>query len=179
MRLPVHDERVDRVVGIINTLDLLGVPGAEPIQPHVRPARYVPGSRSIKDLLLDLRNDGDVVAVVVDEFGGAEGIVTIEDIMEEVVEEIEDEYDDEEQSLQWIRRQGGRDYLVGARVELDTLCLELGVKLPRGEYATLAGLLLAFAREIPKPGTEIEVENLRFTIKRGTAQAIQEVRVQW
>jgi CBS domain containing-hemolysin-like protein len=179
VRLPVYEERVDRVVGILNTLDLLGTPDDEPIRPHVRPARYVPGTRSIKDLLLDLRNDGDVVAVVVDEFGGAEGMVTIEDIMEEVVEEIEDEYDEDEQSLQWIRKQNRRDYLVGARVELDTLRLQLGIDLPRGEYATLAGLLLAVAREIPKPGTEIEVQDVRFTVKRGTAQAVQEVRVQW
>ena len=104
VRLPVFQERVDRVVGILHTLDLLGVDPDQPIEPYIRPARYVPSSKGIKDLLMELRRDGDVVAVVVDEFGGAEGIVTIEDIMEEVVEEIQDEYDARERPRQWIRK---------------------------------------------------------------------------
>jgi CBS domain containing-hemolysin-like protein len=174
----VFDGRVDRVVGVMNTLDLLGKPADAPIQSYVRPARYVPGSKSIKDLLIELRREGDVVAVVVDEFGGAEGIITIEDIMEEVVEEMEDEYDREKKSSQWIRKLATDDYVASARVELDALNEVLGVKLPPGKYATLGGFLLAQAGEIPKPGSVIEVDGLTFTVKRSTAQAIQEVRIQ-
>jgi CBS domain containing-hemolysin-like protein len=178
-RLLVYDERVDRVVGVLNTLDLLGVSPAEPIAPFVRNVRYVPDSKSINDLLMELRKDGDAIAVVVDEFGGAEGIVTIEDIVEEVVEDIEDEYDRQETSAQWIRKLGPRDYLVSARVELETLRDKLKLDLSAGKYATLSGFLLAQCREIPSSGTVLEVANVRFTIQRSTAQTIQEVRIRW
>ncbi len=179
VRLPVYQERVDRVIGVLNALELLGADEAGPIEPFVRPARYVPDSKSIKDLLLELRKDGDAIAVVVDEFGGAEGIVTIEDIMEEVVEEMEDEYDEEEKPSQWLRKIAPRDYVASARVELDTLREEIGIDLPEGPYATLGGLILAQAREIPKVGVLIEVEGVKLTVHSRTPQAIQEVRIRW
>jgi CBS domain containing-hemolysin-like protein len=155
----------------------MGVDGDQPIEEYVRPARYVPGSKSIKDLLLVLRQAGEMVAVVVDEFGGAEGIVALEDIMEEVVEEMEDEYDTEGQTEQWIRKIGEREYVVNARVELNHLEEKLGFALPEGNYLTLAGFLLDQTREVPQVGTVIESNALVFTITRGTPQAIHEVRV--
>ncbi len=179
IRLPVYDERVDQVVGVLNTLELLGEEADQPIKPYVNPVRYVPSSCGIKDLLLDLRKDGDMVAVVVDEFGGAEGLVTIEDIVEEVVEEIEDEYDSQEQSQQWIRKISEKEYVVSARLELDTLEYELGIELPKGNYATLAGFLLEKAREIPPNGTIIEADHISYIILHSTPQAIQEVRIRW
>ncbi len=179
IRLPVYDDRVDQVIGVLNTLQLLGVEPEEPIKPYIRPVSYVPGSKSIDKLLLDLRKDGDTVAVVVDEFGGAEGLVTSEDIMEEVVEEIEDEYDIEEKPQQWLRKISERVYIVSARIELDNLEEELGIVLPEGEYATLAGFLLEKAREIPPVGTTIKEKDISFTIHRCTPQAIQEVRISW
>lgn len=179
VRLPVHDKRVDQITGVLYTLDLLGRELAAPIASYVQPVRYVPGTKSIKDLLLELRQESDVVAVVVDEFGGTRGIVTIEDIMEEVVEEIEDEYDSREDLAQWIRRVGEQEYIVNARIELDDLEEQLGVDLPKGKYVTLAGMLLSKARDVPPVGTVIEIGDVYFTIKRGTPQAIQEVRMRW
>jgi len=179
VRLLVYQERVDRVIGVLNALDLIGGDEQGPIAPFVCPARYVPNSKSIKDLLLELRKDGDAIAVVVDEFGGAEGIVTIEDIMEEVVEEMEDEYDAEAKPSQWLRRIAPRDYIASARVELDTLREEIGIDLPQGPYVTLAGFILAQAREIPKVGVLIEVEGVKLTVHSRTPQAIQEVRIRW
>jgi len=178
-RLLVYEKRVDQVVGVLNSLDLLGVEPQKEIKPYIRQVSYVPQSRSIKDLLLDLRKDGESVAVVVDEFGGAEGLVTIEDIMEEVVEEIEDEYDTQEQSLQWVRKLSDRDYMVGARIELDSFEEKLGIKLPESKSATLAGLLLEKAREIPPVGAVIEINGVKYTIKHATAQAILDVQVRW
>ncbi|MGB5640128.1 MAG: hemolysin family protein, partial [Sedimenticolaceae bacterium] len=92
-RIPVYQERVDHVVGVLDTLELLGVPGDAPIQPFIRQVTYVPAGKSIHDLLVDMRRDRQQVSVVIDEFGGAEGIVSIEDILEEVVEDLQDEYD--------------------------------------------------------------------------------------
>jgi len=179
VRLPVYAERIDRVVGVLNTLELLGVEPSLPISAYIHPVRYVPGSRSIRELLLDLRKDGDTVAVVVDEYGGAEGLVTIEDVMEEVVEEMEDEYDSKEQSQQWVRKVSDRDYIVSARIEIDNLEEKLHIEIPQGKYVTLAGFLLEMAREVPPVGTAIKSGGITFTIQKGTPQMIQEVRVHW
>jgi putative hemolysin len=179
IRLPVYAERVDKVVGVLNALELLDVEPHKPIKPFIRDVRFVPPSKDISELLLDLRKNGDTVAVVVDEFGGAAGLVTMEDIMEEVVEEMEDEYDGDEKPVQWVRKISKKDYIVSARIEVDSLEEELGIQLPKGKYATLAGFLLEKSGEIPAPGTVIKRRGFTFTIERSTPQAIQEVRVRW
>lgn len=177
-RLPVHEDRVDRMVGMVNTLAFLGVDPDQPVEAYIQEADYVPLSKPIQSLLADMRREGNVLAIVVDEFGGAEGIVTIEDIIEEVVDELYDEYDTNEKPVQWIRKAGERDYHVSARIELATL-EELGLELPDGQYASLAGFLLEKARDMPPVGTVIEFQGISFTIERATPQAIQDVRIQW
>ena len=179
IRLPVYNERVDKVVGVLNAMELLDVDPHKSIKPFIREVRYVPSSKNINELLLDLRKDGDTVAVVVDEFGGAEGLVTMEDIMEEVVEEMEDEYDIGKKPVQWVRKISKKEYIVSARIEVDSLEEELGIQLPKGKYATLAGFLLEKAGEIPASGMTIKAKGINFTIERSTPQAIQEVRVRW
>jgi putative hemolysin len=179
IRLPVYAERVDKVVGVLNALELLGADAQQPIKPFIREVRFVPPSKNISELLLDLRKDGDTVAVVVDEFGGAAGLVTMEDIMEEVVEEMEDEYDSGEKPVQWVRKISKKDYMVSARIEVDSLEEALGIQLPKGKYATLAGFLLEKSGDIPAPGTVIKRRGISFTVERSTPQAIQEVRVRW
>lgn len=178
-RLPVHEGRVDRIVGIVDTMEFLGVDPGQPVETYMKEADYVPVSKPIQSLLADMRREGNVLSVVVDEFGGAEGIVTIEDILEEVVDEFSDEYDSHEKPVQWVRKTGERDYHVSARVELAALEEELGLDLPDGQYASLAGFLLEKARDIPPAGAVIEFQGISFTIERATPQAIQEVRIQW
>lgn len=176
-RIPVYHERVDRVVGLLDTLELLGVAGDEPIEPFVKQVGYVPAGKSIQDLLLDMRRTRDQVAVVVDEFGGAEGIVSIEDILEEVVEDIQDEYDAAEPEIQLIRRQDDGTLLANARVDLDDLAEELGIELPKGRYSSLAGFLLEKAGEVPAEGSSVEYKDLSFTVMRGSPRSIQEVKI--
>ena len=177
IHLPVYDKRVDKVIGVLHALEFLGMPPDEPIQAYIRPVRYVSGSKQIKELLLELRQARETFAVVVDEFGGSRGIVTIEDIMEEVVEDIEDEYDDKEKSSQWIRKISDHEYIVSARLELDTLSETLKIDLPRGKYATLAGFLLEHTGEVPAVGSVIKLSGISFTIYRSIPQAILEVRI--
>lgn len=177
--LPVHDQRVDKVVGQVDTIELLGVDSKQPLETFIRSVNYVPGSKSIQTLLLDMRREGRMVSVVVDEFGGAEGIVTVEDIMEEVVDELQDEYDVQARSKQWVRKLSDQEYRVSARIELDELNELIGIELPVGQYASLAGFLLNQMRDIPRVGAVIEYQRITFTIERATPQAIQEVRIKW
>lgn len=177
VRLPVYQERVDRVVGVLDTLELLGVAADEPIERYVKPVGYVPPGKSIQGLLVDMRKAGQQVTVVIDEFGGAEGIVSIEDILEEVVEDIQDEYDVQEPVTQWIRHLDDRNCLVSARISLDDLAEELDIALPKGRYASLAGFLMDKAGTVPRVGSSLEFQGIRFTIKRATPQVIQEVQV--
>ncbi|MCP4408284.1 MAG: HlyC/CorC family transporter [Gammaproteobacteria bacterium] len=177
--LPVHDQRVDKVVGQVDTIELLGVDSNQPLETFIRSVNYVPGSKSIQTLLLDMRREGRMVSVVVDEFGGAEGIVTVEDIMEEVVDELQDEYDVQARSKQWVRKLSDREYRVSARIELDELNTLIGIELPAGQYASLAGFLLNQMKDIPRVGAVIEYQRITFTIERATPQAIQEVRIRW
>ena len=116
---------------------------------------------------------------MLDEFGGARGIVTLEDIMEEVVEDMQDEYDLNERPTQWISRKGNRDYVVSGRMEPHLLAERLGIELPDGHYASLAGFLLEKARRMPDEGTVIEYQDMTFTVLRATPQVIQEVRIRW
>ena len=181
VRLPVYDGRIDRVIGVLNAMDLLGVDETASIAPFISPTRYVPTSKSAESMLVELRQDGDAMAVVMDEFGGAEGIVTIEDIIEDVVEDMQDEYDRQEKPAEWLKKLGQRDYLVSARAAPAMLIEKLGLHLPGNgaSHDTLSGYLLEYAREIPKAGTTIEVEGVRFTIQRATPQVIQEVQIRW
>ena len=178
-RLTVYDGRVDKIVGTLNSLDLLLEDEAKPIKPFLRDPLYIPGTQGIGELLPTMRGKGGSMAVVQDEFGGAEGIVTLEDILEEVVGEIEDEYDTGEDSVRWVSKLGDRDFLLNARVDLETIEEELGLFLPDGDYETLAGFLLDISREIPSTGAVIHFQDTTFTVKHATAQAVQEVRVTW
>lgn len=176
VRIPVYEKRVDKIIGLLDAYSCLGLPNERPIKAHIRPVRYVPDSKLINNLLQELRHSGDTLAVVVDEFGGAKGIITLEDIMEEIVEEIEDEYDDTED--QRFKKLADNDYLVNARIELEELQESLGIHLPAGEYTTLAGFLLEQAGEVPEIGEMIQAAGYRFHIKDSSPQAIQQVQIQ-
>jgi CBS domain containing-hemolysin-like protein len=180
IRLPVYDQRIDKIIGVLHTLDLLDIDPETAITEFIQPALYVPALKSIKDLMIELKAAGTVVAIVVDEFGGAEGIVTLEDIMEEVVEDLEDEYDSHQKTQeQLIRCLGERDYIINARIELDLLCDKLGIELPIGKYTTLAGFILEKTHSIPKEGVEIKENKLLLTVHKSSAQAVLEVRISW
>jgi putative hemolysin len=140
----------------------------------MRPAPYVPNTAPIDELLKQLRTEGNSIAIVVNEYGGTIGIVTIEDILEEVVGEIYDEYDKEERLFVEI---GKNKYLVNARMEIDELNDHLKLQLPKDDYETVAGFLLKHMERIPRVGESFQFANLKFIIRKADRRSIKEVSI--
>jgi CBS domain containing-hemolysin-like protein len=136
--------------------------------------QYVPERKKIDRLLTEMQRSGTHLAVVVDEFGGATGIVTIEDVLEEIVGEISDEFD---QEVSPFLKLGEGRYLIDARLEIRQLNEALHLELPLGDYETLAGFLIAQAGDIPRAGEHLQYRHLHFTIRRAEARAIKEVEL--
>jgi putative hemolysin len=178
-RMPVFRARVDQLIGVIEMKDLVSVSHlALPLKHMCTSPLYVPESQSLESILKEMRQGSQEMAIVVDEYGGAVGILTQEDIMEEIVGEINDEYDEAE-SL--FRTLGSDLWSVAAKTELKTLAEELQLELPQGSYQTLAGYLLHLAGRIPQQGEVLlsqgEEEALEFTITKATERQLEQVLV--
>ncbi len=177
-RLTVYEGRVDNIVGVLDSLAVLGLEPHQPIEPFVSPVRFVPRSQNIEELLVTLRNTSLQMAVVVDEYGGAKGVVTIEDLIEEVVGEITDEHDVAE-SHQMIEKLGHNNLRVNARIDIEDLAETTPVHLPEGNYETLGGFLIDLARDIPEAGSIVRYRKYTFTIEQVSDRAIQRVSIKW
>jgi len=175
-RLPVFHERIFNVIGIVSSHDLLGVADlARPVTDAMREAFFVPESKALPELLTALQAGGRNLAVVVDEYGGAVGLVTIEDLVEEIVGEIEDEYD---APRELYRRVARGVYVVSARAQVSEVNERFGWNLPQGEYETVAGLVLERLGRVPKPGDALWAGRVRIEVVRATPRAVLEVRVE-
>jgi len=173
-RLPIYEERIDNIIGHVSVGDLLGRSPNTSLRKMMKPVLVVPETKSIADLLLDLKARGEHLAVVVDEYGGVSGIVTLEDLMEEIVGEIEDEHDEPE-TEQPVQEPGGI-VMEGSR-DLDKVNEELGLTLPEGDYETLAGFIVSLVGRIPHKGEKIRHEGVTLEIMKSTDRAIQKVKV--
>jgi CBS domain containing-hemolysin-like protein len=176
-RLPVYRESVDDIVGFLYAKDLIthyDRLAQMRLADLVRPAYFIPETKRVAELLVEMRSRRVYLAVVVDEYGGTAGMVTMEDVIEEVVGEIHDELD-EEQTL--VHPLGDGSYRVDAKVDLDDLNERLQVALPADEYDTLGGLLYGLAGKIPQPGERVEHSGLEFTVAAVRGKRITQVHV--
>ena len=174
-RIPVYRDRIDNIIGRVEHRDLLFSPAdTEKVGQLVRTVQFVPESKRVDELLRQMRQGGDPFAVVVDEYGGSIGIVTLEDLLEEVIGEIEDERD---LRAPGIRRLGEREWRVPARTEVDELEVTVDRPIPRGDYETVAGLLLKVTGRIPETGETIRVGRLTFHVEAASDRAIHQLRV--
>lgn len=174
-RLPVYHRRIDNLVGVLHDFDLLGEePSGRAVKALVRPVHYVPEIKKIDHLLTEMQRLGIHLAVVVDEYGGAVGIVTIEDLLEEIVGEILDEFD---QEVSPFLKLAEGHYLIDARMEIGALNEALHLDLPAGDYETLAGFLIAQSGDMPRAGEQVQFGDLRFIVRRAEARAIREVEL--
>jgi putative hemolysin len=174
-RIPIFQDNIHNIVGWVNALDVLSMPpGERNFRQLIRPAYYVPETRRIGDLLKDVQQKGIPLAVVVDEYGGSVGIVTIEDMLEEIVGEIEDEYDARER-LYDVLPDG--TFRIDARMEIDAINEILGLHLPTGDYATLAGFILDQLERIPQCGELLMHDGLMLEIEAATNRTVERVHV--
>lgn len=177
-RIPVYHDNLDHITGIVNAKDLLPLwlDGSTEfsVEKTSRPPYFVPETKRINDLLNELRSKKSHLAVIVDEYGGTSGIVTIEDIIEEIIGEIRDEHDMEEEVFQ---PQEDGSILVSARATLDDFEDRFNVALPRGGYDTLGGFIIHLLGKVPVKGEELCFEGLCLEIKGGDQKRITRVLV--
>lgn len=178
-RIPIYHDSVDRIVGIAHIKDLISPilddgRGSDAVAAHVRTADYVPDTKDIIPLLSEMQSSHDQMVIVVDEYGGTAGIITIEDIVEEVVGEIEDEFDPDNKYLTQL---SDREWLVDGRFSIDD-AIELGWPIEDNEeYETVAGFVLELADKLPRPGDVIEKDGYQFRVQSMRGRRLSMLRV--
>jgi magnesium and cobalt transporter len=179
-RFPVIGENKDDVIGILLAKELLNYyanPESFNLRDTLRPAVFVPESKRLNVLLRDFRANRNHIAIVVDEYGGVSGLVTIEDVLEQIVGDIDDEYDFDETEDNIIPEANGR-YRVKAQTEIADFNEALGADFGDQEYATVGGLVLKGFKRLPKRGESTTVGNFRFKVIRADSRRIYTVQVE-
>jgi CBS domain containing-hemolysin-like protein len=173
-RVPVIDDNLDHVVGIAYLKDIVRRDFEQPdveftqrVDEVMRPAHWVPESKPVDALLTELQARRQHIAVVIDEYGGTAGIVTIEDVLEEIVGEITDEYDEEEIEVEYV---DDTTYRVSSRFPVDDLDEVVGIEVHDEEVDSVGGLMAKHLGRVPIPGSVVECHGLRFEAERLTGR---------
>jgi CBS domain containing-hemolysin-like protein len=177
-RAPVYSGTIDNVVGLLYAKDLLaalrGQSTAKTVGEVIRDAYFVPEAKKVDDLLEEMQAKRVHMAIVVDEYGGTAGLVTIEDIVEEIVGEIRDEYDATEEPLFQSHPDGSTSF--SGRIALDEAERILGVEIPEEDSDSLGGLVYSRLGRVPSPGEAVEVRGLRLIVEQVSGRRIRKVR---
>jgi magnesium and cobalt transporter len=179
-RFPVIGDDRDQIVGILLAKDLLryfaeGADGSFDIRDVLRPAAFVPESKRLNVLLKEFRVSRNHMAIVVDEYGGVSGLVTIEDVIEEIVGEIADEYDTDED--QTIRREGETQFLVLALTRVQEFNAYFGTRFSDEQYDTIGGLVMHQFGRLPRRGESVTMDGIEFKVQRADRRRIDQLRV--
>ncbi len=178
-RMPIYSDRIDNITGIVKASDLLSATNLEhPVKNYASPAHFVPETQSLENLLLDMRREGYEMAIVVDEYGGSVGVLTIEDVIEEIVGEIHDEFDTDTSPLKEISK---NHWMIQSRSEIKNINEQLKLSIPEGPYETIGGFLLQQFGRIPKAGDELYFESpagtLKFSVRKANSRQIETVAI--
>jgi putative hemolysin len=185
-RYPVYRENMDHIIGVLHIKDVLPYAASEqdvPWNENIRPVYVIPENKKIGDLLKEFQKKKMHLAVVVDEFGGANGIVTLEDVIEEIVGDISDEFDEESDTLDY-RKIAENQYEFEGKVLINDFLKVLDIvddygSMAKGEADSLAGFLLEMKGDIPKKNEVLNYRNLRFTIKDVDHRRIKKIHIQY
>jgi len=178
-RYPVIDGDRSKIVGVLLAKDLLAHVLQNKnltVEDLMRPACVVPESKRLNILLKELRTNGNHMAIVVDEYGQAAGLVTIEDVLEEIVGEIEDEHDDHEDEG-YIFQRSSNEYMIKALIPIDEFDEYFSTHLTTDEYDTIGGFILSKLEHMPKKGESLVVDNMRFEIVRADNRRVHLVKL--
>jgi CBS domain containing-hemolysin-like protein len=176
-RIPVYNESLDNIVGLISIKDLILIDMADlsqPITPLIRPAHFVPETKLVPELLAEFQRKRIQAALVVDEYGGTAGLVTVEDLLEEIVGEIRDEYDTE---LEPIVEESDGVYVFSGRTHVRELEERLKVKVEGDGYETVGGYLLSHVGRVPAVGETFEIDGVSVEVLEAERRRINRVRV--
>jgi CBS domain containing-hemolysin-like protein len=177
-RIPVCGDGIDDIVGVVHAKDLMRAERDDhedrPVSELARAASFVPETKGVAGLLREMQQQRFHMAIVIDEYGGTAGLVTLEDIIEELLGEIVDEFDVEDAMIEPLP---GGDYRVNARMALDEVNDLLRAHLPEGDWDTIGGLLLAQLGHVPTEGESVEVDGWQLTAQRVVGRRIGRVRV--
>jgi len=177
-RIPVYDGSVDRILGAVHVKELVKNGHADgngsAIRDFVQPVMFVPETKKIDELMREFQEKKTHLAIVVDEYGGTSGMVTLEDVLEEIVGEIEDEYDHEETLFETLE---DGSYRVAAKIDIDDLNEEADLQLPTENSDTLGGFIYELIGKVPSQGDEVDYKGYTFTIDRVHRQRIVRVRI--
>jgi CBS domain containing-hemolysin-like protein len=177
-RMPAVELQVEDVVGIAYTKDMIRTvrsgQGDDPVRSHLRPAHFVPETKRVSDLMREMQAETFHLAVVVNEYGGTAGLVTLEDLIEELVGEIVDEFDVEEAP---VERLGSGELRVSARLAVDEVNELIDASLPSGAWDTVGGLVFDVLGHVPVEGESVDVEGLRLVADRVNGRRIERVRI--
>ena len=177
-RIPVYEGNMDHVVGILYVKDLLTLKPGEiedfDLRNYMRKPAFTYEFKPIKELFAEMRAEKTHIMVVLNEYGGTEGIITIEDLVEEIVGDIEDEYDTDNQEVLAV---GPGEYLISGTLKLNDVNKLTGLNLTSGDFDTIAGFLIGELDRIPTVGETIEIENIRFTIELIERNRIETIRM--
>lgn len=175
-RIPIYEDTLDNIIGIVHAKDLLKYWGEKGIEASkiVRPPYYVPETTKISVVFEELRSRKSHMAVVLDEYGGTAGILTLEDIIEEIIGDIMDEYDHEET---WIVQNQDGSIIVDARLDVEDLEDYLKVDLPEGKFESVGGLIISLLGRVPRKGEKVEVDGIEMEVLIATDRKIEKVIV--
>jgi len=175
-RIPVFENRIVNIVGLLHVFDLLEAPDlSRPVKEVMRQVSYFAESTPLDEILLTFQRTGQNLAVIVDEYGGSAGILTLEDLLEEIVGEIEEEHGPGEELVRVISL---RALSASARAPVAELNERFGLRLPEsGEYATIGGLVVERLGHIPRPGEQLKAGEATLTVVRADARAVREILI--
>jgi len=175
-RIPVYNDSIDDIIGIMYVKDLILLNNKDnfKVQDCIREAYYTFEFKKVTELFKEMKKSRNHMAVVLDEYGGTVGIVTIEDLLEEIVGEIEDEYDELEEEIEVVKED---EYIVDGRIRLDDLSELIGVKMESEEFDSIGGFVIGQLGRIPEPKEEVSYENMRFVVEEIDKNRIKKVRI--